>query len=48
MWYTAVQKMYDVRRAMDEIAKRELVTVEDVTAYYASARCSSAGENNSK
>ena len=48
MRYTAVQKMYDVKRTMDEIAKREPVTVEAVTAYYASVRCSSAGENISK
>ena len=48
MRYTAVQKMYDVKRSMDDIAKRDPVTVEAVTAYYASVRCSSAGENISK
>jgi hypothetical protein len=48
MRYTAVQNMHDVKRTMDETAKREPVTVEAVTAYYASVRCSSAGENISK
>ena len=48
MRYTAVQKMYDVRRTMDEIAKREPITLKVVTAYYASVQCSSASENISK
>ena len=42
---TAVQNMYDVKRTMDEIAKREPVAMEAATAFYASVRCSSAGEN---
>ncbi len=33
---------------MDEIPQRQLVTVEVVTAHYASAQCSSASENISK
>ena len=45
MRYTAVQKMHDIKRTMDEIAKREPVTVEVVTAYYASVQCSSTSEN---
>ena len=48
MRYTAVQKMYDVKRTMNEIAKREPVTVEVVTAYYASVQCSSGSGNISK
>ncbi len=45
--YTAVHKMYDAKRRMEEIAKRELVTAAVVTAYYASVLRSSASENMS-
>ena len=48
MRYTAVQRMYDVKRTMDEIAKRELVTAQVVAAYYASVQCSSTSEHISK
>ena len=42
MRYNAVQKMFDVKRTIDEIAKSGNPTVDAVSAYYATVRWSSA------
>ena len=43
MRYNSVQKMFDVKRTMEEMAKAGTPTVEAVSAYYATVRWSSAG-----
>ena len=43
MRYNSVQKMFDVKRTIDEMAKAGNPTVEAVSAYYATVRWSSAG-----